>query len=176
MENKDIWKGIFEKYIKTNLSISKFCIDEKISTYKFYYHKQRLELEGFSFKTKMNKSIEVRIRKAEDWKIIFETYKKSNLSIKRFCLLHGLSRDQFRYWKEKLYVLEGYDFKSPYLPIHDSKKKNNNTFIEFNLKDLESDTISKIFRLDLNNVSITIDSKENTSFILHLIKNLEALL
>lgn len=90
--------------------------------------------------------------------------------------MHGLSRDKFRYWKEKLYILEGYDFESPYQPVHDSTRRNNNTFIEFNLKDLESDSLSKIFRLDLNNISITIDSKENISFIIHLIKQLEGLL
>lgn len=178
MEKDKDWKKVFNKYISSNLTIKQFCINESIKLESFRYYRNKLELEGFCFKANGHgdKSMEATIRRAEDWKIIFENYKKSNLSIKRFCLLHGLCRDKFRYWKEKLYILEGYDFESPYLPIHDSMKKNNNTFIEFNLKDLESDSVSKIFKLDFNNISITIDSRENKSFIIHLIKQLEGLL
>ncbi len=172
MEKETDWKELFKKFINSNLSINKFCHIEKIPVHTFRYHRYRLEQEGFSFRTKTDNSTEATLHKAEQWKKIFEVYRKSNLSIKKFCSLHGLSRDQFRYWKEKLYILEGYDFKSPYLPIHDSMKKQNNTFIEFTLNDLESDDLSKTFRLDLTNVSLIIDSKQNNSFIQYLIKEL----
>lgn len=176
MEKQHDWKEIFTRFMNSDLTINKFCVEEQITINKFRYHRNRLELEGFKFESNGDKSLESTLKRAKRWKLIFEEYRKSKLSIKRFCLINGLCRDQFRYWKEKLYILEGYDFKSPYLPIHDEVKKQNNTFIEFKINDLESDELSKTFRIDLTNVSLVIDSKHNTSFIQYLVKELSKFL
>ncbi len=176
MENKDYWKETFTRYINSNISIVKFCAKEKISTHQFKYYRQLLELDGFRFDAHGFISKEYMKSKSEYWKLVFEDFIKSNLSIKQYCNINGISRDSFRYWKDKLLLSENYSFSSPYEPIHDPIKKQNSNFIEFNLKDIETDEISKSFKLNLDGISLTIDSKQNKYFIIKLIKELQGLL
>ncbi len=134
-----------------------------------------MEKDGYCFNTNNKQPKMVKEEKIEYWKNIFIDFVSSNLSIKQYCRNNKISRDAFRYWKDKLQVIEDYTFESPYEPIHDPIRKQNSTFIEFNLKDIKSDEISKTFKLNLNKLTLTIDSKQNDSFIKLLIKELQKL-
>jgi transposase-like protein len=44
----------------------------------------------------------VRRRDEEEWRVLLEEYKNSNMKIKEFCRQHKLSRQNFHYWQKRL--------------------------------------------------------------------------
>jgi ACT domain-containing protein len=51
-------------------------------------------------------------------KELVELWQQSTMTIKQFCLLHGVSRTRFYYWKNKVLLVDDNEKKSSFQKMH----------------------------------------------------------
>lgn len=110
------------------------------------------------------------------WIIIFEDFIDSKLPIRTYCRKNNVNRSQFSYWKQVL-ALDGFKFESPFTYKYKYDKiYDEQVFMEFNLSELTTNTISETIKIKLDGLVIKLDAKNNNNFIKKLIAKLEELL
>lgn len=95
--------------------------------------------------------------KVSKWRVIINDFKKSNLTINKYCELHNLKHHQFLYWRRKLEILE------------DPASTDKPSFVKVDLTSNES-SVSTPLSIEINHIKINVPLNFNETHLKQLIQ------
>lgn len=96
--------------------------------------------------------------KVSKWRVIVNDFKKSNLTINKYCELYNLKHHQFLYWRRKLEVLE------------DPVSTDKSSFVKVDLTSANVSSVSTPLSIEINHIKINVPLKFNVTHLKQVIQ------